>query len=337
MAPQGIRAEKLTPHAGAVVHGVDLSKPLDEGTFKAIHDCLIDNCVIFFRDQHLTPDQQKDFGRRFGELHVHPAAPGLVEGHPEILVIHADETSKHVAGENWHSDVSCDPEPPMGSILYMHELPPVGGDTLFASMYAAYDALSEPMKRLLEDFTAMHEGEHVYRGRYGVKDEGKTFPKAEHPVIRTHPVSGQEGALREQRLHDAHRPAQAAGERRDAAVSLPPHRDAGVPVPLPLAGALHRVLGQPLRPAPRHVGLLPAAAARASRDGPGRQALLSRLGRATSRRLAGSLTRPAQAGSTRTRSARARRSAGCSARPPRGWRCTRPLRRVPPSAPPGRG
>jgi taurine dioxygenase len=98
MAPQEIRAEKLTPHAGAVVHGVDLSKPLDEATFKAIHDCLIDNCVIFFRDQHLTPDQQKDFGRRFGELHVHPAAPGLVEGHPEILVIHADETSKHVAG-----------------------------------------------------------------------------------------------------------------------------------------------------------------------------------------------------------------------------------------------
>ena len=191
MAQQGIHTEKLTPHVGAVVSGVDLSKPLDEGTFKEIHDCLIENCVIFFRDQHLTPDQQKDFGRRFGELHVHPAAPGLVEGHPEILVIHADEKSKHVAGEVWHSDVSCDPKPPMGSILYMHELPPVGGDTLFASMYAAYDALSEPVKRLLEKFTAMHEGEHVYRGRYGVKDESKTFPKAEHPVIRTHPVSGR--------------------------------------------------------------------------------------------------------------------------------------------------
>ena len=74
MPPQGIIAEKLTPHAGAVVHGVDLSKALDEAMFKAIHDHLIENCVIFFRDQHLTPDQQKDFGRRFGELHVHPAA-----------------------------------------------------------------------------------------------------------------------------------------------------------------------------------------------------------------------------------------------------------------------
>jgi taurine dioxygenase len=79
----------------------------------------------------------------------------------------------------------------MGSILYMHELPPVGGDTLFASMHAAYDALSDAMKRFLEGLTAMHEGEHVYRGRYGVKDEGRVFPKAEHPVIRTHPVSGR--------------------------------------------------------------------------------------------------------------------------------------------------
>src|SRR5262250_3976365 len=191
MAPGAISVEKLTPHVGGVVTGVDLAGPLDEPTFKQIHDSLIDNGVIFFRDQRLTPDEHKAFGRRFGELHIHPAAPGLVEGHPEILVIHADETSKRVAGEVWHSDVSCDPEPPMGSILFMHELPPVGGDTLFASMYAAYEALSEPMKRFLEPLTAMHEGEHVYRGRYGVDDTGRTFPRAEHPVIRTHPVSGR--------------------------------------------------------------------------------------------------------------------------------------------------
>jgi taurine dioxygenase len=191
MTDAAIQVDKLTPLVGAEVRGVDLSRPLDERTFKEVHAALVDNGVIFFRDQHLTPAQQKDFGRLFGELHVHPAAPSLLEGHPEILVIHADEKSKHVAGENWHSDVSCDLEPPMGSILYMHELPPVGGDTLFASMYAAYDALSEPMKRFLEPLTAMHEGEHVYRGRYGVDDTGRVFPKAEHPVIRTHPVSGR--------------------------------------------------------------------------------------------------------------------------------------------------
>ena len=191
MTYDSIQVEKLTPHAGAEIRGVDLSRPLDERTFKEVHAALIDNGVIFFRDQHLTPDQQKAFGRLFGELHMHPAAPSLLEGHPEILVIHADENSTRVAGEVWHSDVSCDLEPPMGSILYMHELPPVGGDTLFASMYAAYEALSEPMKRFLEPLTAMHEGEHVYRGRYGVNDTGKTFPKAEHPIVRTHPVSGR--------------------------------------------------------------------------------------------------------------------------------------------------
>jgi taurine dioxygenase len=191
MAYQAIRVEKLTPIIGAEVHGVDLSKALDERTFKEIHEALTENQVLFFRDQHLTIDQHKAFGRLFGDLVVHPAAPRPIEGHPEILVIHADEKSKRVAGEEWHTDVSCDPTPPMGSILYMHELPPVGGDTLFASMYAAYDALSEPMKRFLEPLTAMHEGEHVYRGRYGMDEAGKTFPKAEHPVIRTHPVSGR--------------------------------------------------------------------------------------------------------------------------------------------------
>jgi taurine dioxygenase len=191
MAYQAIRVEKLTPIIGAEVHGVDLSQPLDERTGKEIHEALTDNQVIFFRDQHLTPLQHKAFGKLFGDLVVHPAAPSLVDGHPEILVIHADEKSKHVAGENWHTDVSCDPTPPMGSMLYMHELPPVGGDTLFASMYAAYDALSEPMKRFLEPLTAIHDGEHVYRGRYGVDEMGKVYPKAEHPVIRTHPVSGK--------------------------------------------------------------------------------------------------------------------------------------------------
>jgi len=190
MTYTSIQVEKLTPHAGAEVRGVDLAKPIDEQLFKEIHAALVDNGVIFFRDQHLTPDQQKAFGLLFGELHIHPAAPSLVEGHPEILVIHADENSKRVAGELWHSDVSCDLEPPMGSILYMHELPPVGGDTLFASMYAAYEALSEPMKRFLEPLTALHEGEHVYRGRYGLDDRSRTFPKAEHPIVRTHPVSG---------------------------------------------------------------------------------------------------------------------------------------------------
>ena len=189
MAYQAIRVEKLTPIIGAEVHGVDLSQPLDERTSKEIHEALTDNQVIFFRDQHLTTDQHKAFGRLFGDLVVHPAAPSLVDGHPEILVIHADEKSKHVAGEEWHTDVSCDPTPPMGSILYMHELPPVGGDTLFASMYAAYEGLSDPMKRFLEPLTAIHDGEHVYRGRYGIEDTRHALLEARAKGIRSYCIT----------------------------------------------------------------------------------------------------------------------------------------------------
>src|SRR5437868_2661711 len=87
--------------------------------------------------------------------------------------------------------VSCDPEPPLGSILYMTEVPPEGGDTLFASMYAAYDKLSPPIQRLVEGLTAIHDGEPVYRGRFGYGPREGGFPKAEHPVVRTHPVTGR--------------------------------------------------------------------------------------------------------------------------------------------------
>jgi taurine dioxygenase len=186
-----ITVSPLSPHVGAEVHGVDLGRPLDGAGFETVHRALLDHGVIFFRDQRLTIEQQKAFGRRFGELHIHPAAPGVLEGHPEILVIHADERSRHVAGEEWHSDVSCEPEPPMGSVLYMRELPPVGGDTLFASMYAAYAGLSDRMQRFLEGLTAVHDGEPVYRGRYGYDDRGRSFPRAEHPVVRTHPATGR--------------------------------------------------------------------------------------------------------------------------------------------------
>ncbi|HUC69027.1 MAG TPA: TauD/TfdA family dioxygenase [Stellaceae bacterium] len=194
MGYQTIEVRKLTPTIGAEIFGPDLSQELGNQQFQEIHDALMENLVIFFRDQTLTPEQQEDFGRRFGKLHVHPAAPGRLEGHPEILVIKANEKSKRVAGEEWHSDVSCELEPPMGSILYMHEVPANGGgDTLFASTYAAFEALSEPMQRFLEGLTAIHDGEHVFRGRYGVDDQGKQFPRAEHPVIRTHPVTGRKG------------------------------------------------------------------------------------------------------------------------------------------------
>ena len=188
-----ITVKPVTARIGAEIEGVDLSKPLDNQTFSELHDALLDHCVIFFRDQDLDHDSHKSLGSKFGELHVHPAIPGP-EGHPEILPIHADANSTYIAGERWHSDVSCDEEPPLGSILYLKVVPEYGGDTLFSNMYAAYDALSDRMKTYLEGLTARHDGEQQYRGRYtdkGVDDAGKVYPHADHPVVRTHPVSGR--------------------------------------------------------------------------------------------------------------------------------------------------
>ena len=182
----------VTPVIGAEVDGVDLAA-LDDDSFETIRDALMAHCVLFFRDQDISIESQKALGARFGELVVHPNDPGL-EGHPEVMRIHADENSVRATGERWHSDVSCDPTPPMGSILRMHTVPAAGGDTLFANMYAAYEALSDRMKVLLDGLTAIHDGGPYYREvnrLIGRDDDGRSYPSSGHPVVRTHPVTGR--------------------------------------------------------------------------------------------------------------------------------------------------
>lgn len=182
----------LTPRIGAEVSGLDLRDPLTNSHAAALKQALADHLVLFFRDQPIDHESHKRFGRAFGPLALHSAVPGI-EGHPEIVAIHADAESKYVAGEDWHSDLTCDAEPPLGSILYLHTTPQCGGDTLFASMYAAYEALSDRMKAYLDGMVAEHDGEDAYRGTYknlGVADK-PVYPRAEHPVIRTHPVTGR--------------------------------------------------------------------------------------------------------------------------------------------------
>ncbi len=186
-----MEVQPVTAVIGAEVLGADLEN-LTDSQFAEIEQAYTDHLVLFFRDQPpLSPEAHLSFGQRFGELHIHPIAPGP-SGHPEIMTIHADANSKYADGNNWHTDVSCDVEPPLGSCLQLRVLPPVGGDTLFANMYAAYETLSPMMQDFLSDKTAIHESEHVYRGRYadrGVDDTGKVYPSAEHPVVRTHPRS----------------------------------------------------------------------------------------------------------------------------------------------------
>ncbi len=152
------KIKPLTPVIGGEVEGINLAEDVDDAAFKSLKDAFLEHQVLFFRDQDMSIVEHLAFGRRFGDLHVHPL--GYTKGpreYPEILLIHADEKTTRTAGDKWHSDVSCEPEPPIVSILKLHKIPPTGGDTLFASMYAAYDALSAPMKQMLDGLTATHD------------------------------------------------------------------------------------------------------------------------------------------------------------------------------------
>ena len=181
----------VTGALGAEIGGVDLSQPLGNRTMSEIHSALLEHLVLFFRDQDMTPEQQIAFGRRFGLLHTHPFVENL-DGYPEIIEIVKEKGEQTNWGEGWHSDVSYEEEPCMGSILYGREIPPYCGDTLFANMYLAYDALSEGMKQMLEGMRAVHTsgGPEAYSADYKSMRQRADAPEeivAVHPVIRTHP------------------------------------------------------------------------------------------------------------------------------------------------------
>jgi taurine dioxygenase len=185
----------LTPHIGAEVHGIDLAKPLTEGQLADLRQAFRDWMVLVFRAQHLDREQHKAFARHWGRLHVHPmhhagSARGFDD--PEILLVKTTATSRYTAGDGWHTDVTCDEIPPLGSMLYVTEVPgDGGGDTLFADMYLAYEMLSAPMQRFLEGLTAVHDGALPYVGGYGSKPPEGGYPRNEHPVVVAHPETGR--------------------------------------------------------------------------------------------------------------------------------------------------
>jgi taurine dioxygenase len=192
MSYDRIRVEPLAGALGAEISGIDLAKPLDEGQVREVRQAWLEYQVLFFRDQALTVDEHKTFARRFGELHVHPVLPAP-PGHPEIVVLESDEKRPYVA-DRWHSDVTFEREPPLGSVLRAVEVPAAGGDTMWASMTAAYDALSEPMKRALDGLRAMHSGAAFRRQASDAqRDSLARNEMTVHPVIRTHPETGRKG------------------------------------------------------------------------------------------------------------------------------------------------
>ncbi|EIK98451.1 taurine dioxygenase [Pseudomonas sp. M47T1] len=188
----------ISPAIGAVISGIDIAQPLAAEHRDAIEQALLQHHVIFFRDQPVTPQQQARFAAQFGDLHIHPIYPNVPE-QPEVLIL---DTAVTDVRDNaiWHTDVTFLPTPAMGAVLSAKLIPPYGGDTLWASGIAAYEALSEPFKRLLDGLTATHDFTKSFPlERFGSTPEDlarweearRKNPPISHPVIRTHPVSGR--------------------------------------------------------------------------------------------------------------------------------------------------
>ncbi|HEX5611462.1 MAG TPA: TauD/TfdA family dioxygenase [Burkholderiales bacterium] len=197
-----LRIELVCGAGGAEISGLDASRPLDPETVAALRRALAEHCVIFLRDQELTPDQQKAFARHFGPLAQTPFIKPL-EGHPEMMRIvrEAEEKKKLNFGGRWHSDMTFSPEPVLGTCLYARESPPVGGDTLWTNQMLAFDALSPGMQRMLERLTVMHSAKRSYgpQGAYADDDlksmrievSEAALKEQPHPCVRTHPETGR--------------------------------------------------------------------------------------------------------------------------------------------------
>ena len=195
-----IKVEPVAGSLGAEICGVDLREPLAPEAYREIKQALLDNLVIFFRDQDITPEQQVAFGRNFGDLHIHPFIPSLKE-HKEIIVLKAkDGGVENLRLANaWHEDLSYTYEPPLAAILRSVVCPERGGDTMWVNLYKAYDTLSEKMKEIIGGLKAWHDVTKTYR-RQELQQEGgaerywKTFqktPPALHPLVVTHPETGR--------------------------------------------------------------------------------------------------------------------------------------------------
>jgi len=194
-----IRVEPVSTALGAEISGLDLSEPPGSAALAEIRRAFGQYGVIFFRDQQLTPDQHLAFARRIGDIDVNRFF-AAVPGHPEIAEVRKEPEQRRNIGNGWHTDHSYDVAPAMGSILYAREVPTTGGDTLFAGMYAAYDALSGGLKATLDGLRACHSSRHVFgaeahtrrgdlQGRIGNPE--LATQDAVHPVVIRHPETGR--------------------------------------------------------------------------------------------------------------------------------------------------
>ena len=194
-----ITVEPMAGAVGAEIAGVDLND-LDDVAVSEIRRSLLEHNVVFFRDQNFTPPNQMEFGKRFGSLNRHSYVKGL-DDYPDVFRIVKEPTDAHHFGNSWHTDLAYEKEPAMATILYGIDVPETGGDTMFCSLYAAYDALSDGMKRMLSKLNVVYTNAHTYgkdakRFKTGVaKDMNVTqapeVKEVVHPLIRIHPETGR--------------------------------------------------------------------------------------------------------------------------------------------------
>jgi taurine dioxygenase len=196
-----IEVYPLSPALGAEIGGVDIAAGIDDRQFAELRQAFADYGVVFLRDQQITPDEHLEFARRWGDINVNRFFRA-VDSHPQIAEVRKEPDQKANIGSSWHTDHSYDQIPAMGSILYAREVPRVGGDTLFASMYAAYDALSDGFRKMLSPMRALHSSRHAFgEGAYigtDLDDLGGRLGNTEaatqdavHPVVIRHPLSGR--------------------------------------------------------------------------------------------------------------------------------------------------
>lgn len=195
--PTQVRVKKLSPHLGAEISGVDLAGSTSDADFKIIQGALVQHEVLVFRNQKLSVDEYMTFGRRFGELTVHPFSTSLVD-RPELIVLDNDPDTPPLSTDQWHSDEMFRERPALATILRSTIIPEVGGNTVFASMTAAYDGLHPSLQDFLCTLEALHDFK-VFRVLHSATREGRErllelediFPNQRHPVVRVHPVSGR--------------------------------------------------------------------------------------------------------------------------------------------------
>ncbi len=285
-----MRIEKLTSHIGAEIVGIDLAEAVtNDDLFGTIREALLAHKVLFLRDQLISKAQHVAFATRFGELEDHPVV-GSDPDHPGLVCIYKDLDSPADHFENaWHCDATWRESPPMGAVLRCLECPPVGGDTVWANMARAYEDLSDHVKEQIDGLMARHSIEATFGARmpiekrHGLKEQ---FPDAEHPVVRTHPETGEKVLFvnsftthftnfhteRERPLRPGLRPGRVQPAQPAPVAGFDPRISGS----LALAAEQRRDLGQPLHAALRRHGLLARRPENGARRDQGGQAVLSR-------------------------------------------------------------